>query len=232
MKPKKLYENIVEQLMQRIQSGELQPGMRLPAERVLEKEYGVSRPVVREAFRAMEQMGCVETRVGEGTFVKTPELSDVMDPISILFMKDAAFAEELLETRILLETGIAQLAATRRSEANLKELQNILGEMKRDIQQGGTGEVQDLKFHALLLKAAGNRALEIVISTCSEVLNRTVTVTQRIEGVPLQALKEHENILQAVMQCDGTAAARYMHDHLSSAQQNLKKRTEGQSNTP
>ena len=118
MKKRKLYEDIVDQLMAKIQSGELQPGMRLPAERVLEKEYGVSRPVVREAFRAMEQMGCVETRVGGGTFVKAPELSDVVDPISILFMKDDAFTEELLETRILLETGIAQLAASRRTEAH------------------------------------------------------------------------------------------------------------------
>lgn len=225
MRPRKLYENIVDQLMQRIQSGELQPGMRLPAERALEKEYGVSRPVVREAFRAMEQMGCVETRVGGGTYVKAPELSDVVEPISILFTKDAAFTEELLETRLLLETGIARLAATRRTEANLKELQNTLGEMKRDIAQGGTGEVQDVKFHALLLKAAGNRALELVISTCSEILNRTVTVTQRIEGVPLQALNEHEKILQAIMQCDSEGAARYMHAHLSNAQQNLKKHT-------
>ena len=222
-RPKKLYENIVDQLMQRIQSGERQPGMRLPAERTLEKEYGVSRAVVREAFRAMEQMGCVESRVGEGTFVKTPELSDVMDPFSILFMKDNAFAEELLEARILLETEIAQLASTRRTEAIIEQLQNALDEMRRDIQQGGTGEAQDLKFHALLLKAAGNRALEIVISTCSEVLNRTVTVTQNIEGVPLQTLKEHENILQAVIQRDSIAAAQYMRDHLSNAQQNLKK---------
>lgn len=232
MKTKKLYEGIVDQLMQQIQSGELKPGMRLPAERALEKEYGVSRPVIREAFRAMERMGCVETRVGGGTFVKAPELADVMDPISILFMRDAAFAEELLETRLLLETGIAQLAATRRTEANLKELQNTLGEMKKNIEQGGTGEKQDLKFHAQLVKAAGNRALELVISTCSEVLNRTVPVTQHIEGVPMQALAEHERILQAITRCDGVEAAQHMHAHLSNAQQNLKKHTQTQGNKP
>ena len=114
----------------------------------------------------------------------------------------------------------------------MNELQSTLSEMRRDIEQGGTGEAQDLKFHALLLNAAGNRALELVISTCSEVLNRTVTITQSIEGVPFQALNDHEAILQAVIRCDGDAAARYMHAHLSSAQQNLKKRIQLKSEKP
>lgn len=222
-KGKKLYEEIVDQLMQRIQSGELQPGDRLPAERILAKEYEVSRAVVREAFRAMERMGCVESQVGGGTYVKTPELSDVVDPFSILFMQDEKFAEELLETRLLLETEIARLAAERRTEEQIADMKETLLDMSKDIIQGGTGEEQDIEFHAQLVKAAGNRALELVISTCSEVLNRTVEVTQRVEGVPRQALFDHERILNAVVRQDSTQAVQFMREHLLSAQQNLKK---------
>lgn len=223
-KGKKLYEEIVDQLMLRIQSGQLQPGDRLPAERILAKEYEVSRAVVREAFRAMERMGCVESQVGGGTYVKTPELSNVVDPISILFMQDESFAEELLETRMLLETVVARFAAERRTEEQIAEMKQILLEMGDDIAGGGTGEEQDIEFHAQLVKAAGNRALELVISTCSEVLNRTVEVTQRVEGVPTQALTDHQKILEAVERQDSLQAVRFMRQHLTSAQQNLKKR--------
>jgi len=226
-KTKKLYEEIVDQLILRIQSGELKPGDKLPAERILAKEYEVSRAVVREAFRAMEKMGCVESRVGGGTYVKTPEVSDVVEPISILFMKDEKFAEELLETRLMLETEIARLAAERRTEEQAASMKKILLEMSRDIIQGGTGEKQDIEFHAELVKAAGNRALELVISTCSEVLNRTVEITQRVEGVPRQALLDHERILNAVIRRDGAQAAQFMSEHLADARQNLRKvRTE------
>lgn len=226
-KPKKLYENIVDELMLRIQSGELQPGAKLPAERILSKEFGVSRAVVREAFRAMERMGCVESQVGGGTYVKRPELSDVVDPFAILFMEDDHFAEELLETRLMLETTIAQLAAARCTEQQLNEMQMTLQQMEADIEAGGTGEEFDVQFHAQLVNAAGNRALNLVISTCSEVLNRTVAVTQRVEGVPKQALQDHKNILQALIQRDGTKAEALMREHLTSAQRNLRKtRTE------
>ena len=220
---RKIYEDIVDDLMGQIQSGELQAGTKLPAERTLAKEYGVSRAVIREAFRAMERMGCVECYVGGGTFVKIPELSDVIDPYSILFMQDDCFADELLETRIILETGVAQLAVVRRTQEQLDDMENTLREMEADIVAGGTGEESDMNFHAQLLSATGNRALELVVSTCWEVLNRTIEVTQRVEGVPQQALQDHRKILDAVIAQDGEKAALYMREHLLNAKQNLKK---------
>ena len=223
---RKIYEDIVDDLMGRIQSGELQAGTKLPAERTLAKEYGVSRAVVREAFRAMERMGCVECYVGGGTFVKIPELSDVIDPYAILFKQDACFAEELLETRIILETGVAKLAVARCSPELLANMEQTLAEMEADIASGGTGEESDIHFHEQLVEAAGNRALELVVSTCWEVLNRTIEVTQRVEGVPLQALEDHRRILKAVSSRNEDLAAQYMREHLLNAQQNLKKTRE------
>lgn len=223
-KEKKLYEEIVDRLMQGIQSGELQPGARLPAERALAKEYSVSRAVVREAFRAMEQMGCVESQVGGGTYVKMPEISDVADPFSILFVQNEYSPEELLEARRLLEADVVRLAARRRTVPQLQALEGILSEMEQAVARGETGEEQDIAFHAQLLQAAGNRALELVISTCSEVLNRTMEITQGVEGVPEQALLDHRKILEAITAQDSAKATKYMRKHLLSAQQNLKKR--------
>ena len=219
---RKIYEDIVDDLMGKIQSGELQAGMRLPAERKLAADFGVSRAVIREALRAMERMGCVESYVGGGTFVKTPELSDVIDPYSILFMQDDDFAEELLETRMILETGVARLAVKRCTEEQLREMSETLMEMEEEIAQGGTGENADILFHEKLVEAAGNRALELVISTCSEVLNRTIPVTQNIEGVPEQALQDHRKILDAISSRSRSKAERYMKEHLMNARRNLK----------
>lgn len=225
-KNQKLYEEIADRLIQRIQSGELQPGDRLPSERVLAKEYSVSRSVIREAFRFMERMGCVDSRVGEGTFVKSPEISDIADPLSILFMQDDEMPLELIETRLILETAVARLAALRRTDEQLGEMRRTLKEMQLDILKGGKGIEQDAKFHAQLAEAAGNRALKIVISTCSEVLSRSMEVTQQIEGVPQYALIDHENILEAIEKQDDKAAESYMRGHLHKAHENLQKAQE------
>ncbi len=220
---RKIYEDIVDDLMGKIQSGELTAGMRLPAERKLAAEYGVSRPVVREAFRSMERMGCVESYVGGGTFVKRPELSDVIAPYSILFLQDEGFSDELLETRMILETGVARLAVRRCTEEQLQEMTDTLDEMETDIAGGGTGEKADIRFHEELVEATGNRALKLVISTCAEVLNRTIPITQSVVGVPEQALQDHRRILKAISERNGQEAEQSMREHLQNAQKNLKR---------
>ena len=84
----KLYEEIAAQMMEQIRSGALRPGDRLPPERALAEEYGVSRTAIREALRSMEMMGCVESHVGEGTYIKTPSLQEIVDPFSMLIAQN------------------------------------------------------------------------------------------------------------------------------------------------
>lgn len=229
-KTKKLYEEIADGLIRKIQSGELAPGDRLPSERVLAQEYGVSRSVIREAFRSLARLGCVESYVGGGTFVKAPEISDVVDPLSVMILNDEMFALELVEVRLLLETEIARQAALKRTEEQLQEMRQILRTMSREVLKGGKGEAQDIRFHELLAKAAGNRAMEMVFAACMAAMDQSMGITQYIEGVPQQTLYEHENILDAVICMDGTKAQYAMRQHLESTRQNLmqvyRKKTE------
>lgn len=225
-KTQKLYEEIADKLMSRIQQGELLPGDRLPSERYLANEYHVSRSVIREAFRSMERMGCVESRVGEGTFVKAPEISDIMDPLSIIFGQDDQFAGELIETRLILETEIAKLAAKRRTQSQLEEMRQTLREMQREILKGKPAVEYDSRFHFQLSQAAGNRALTLVLSMCSEVLSRSMEVTQKVEGVAQKTIIDHEYILNAVEQQDAEQAESYMRSHLNNALENLQKAKE------
>lgn len=220
-KTRKLYEEIADGLIRKIQSGELAPGDRLPSERVLAQEYDVSRSVIREAFRSLARLGCVESYVGGGTFVKAPEISDVADPLSVMILNDRQFALELVEVRLLLETEISKLAAERRTEEQLWELCKILREMSREVLRGGKGEEQDIRFHELLAKAAGNRAMEMVFAACMAAMNQSMEITQCMEGVPQQTLYEHEEILDAVIQQNGSDAKECMRKHLESTRENL-----------
>ena len=222
-KTQKLYEEVAGKLQEEIRTGTYQPGDRLPSERILSQEYGVSRSVIREAFRSLEQMGCVEARTGGGTYVKAPEISSMVDSMSMLISLAESFAMELVEARLVVETEIARLAAERRTEEQIVMMHKTLDEMRREVYAGGKGIEQDSKFHGQLAEAAGNRVLQMMSSSCAEVLNRSMEVTQAIEGVPKLALLAHEGILYQVEKQDGGKAEACMRKHLMSADENLRR---------
>lgn len=222
-KPHKLYEEIAERMLSQIHSGVLRPGDRLKPERALAEEYGVSRTAIREALRSLEMMGCVESRVGEGTFIKAPSLSNIVDPFSMLFAQNRQLGSELIEVRLILETEISALAARRRTDGQLFALQASIAEMERDIDAGGKGIDADERFHGVLAEAAGNEALSTMLEMCAGMLSRTRPITQSIKGVPRMALKDHAAIYEAVRSQDERAARRLMRTHLNRALRNLSK---------
>ena len=217
------YEEIAAHMIERIHAGELRPGDRLPPERALAEEYGVSRTAIREALRSMEMMGMVESRVGEGTHIKAPSLSNIVDPFSIVMAQNARLGGELIEVRLILETEIAALAARRRTEEQLRQLEESVRAMRADLESGGMGIESDERFHALLAGAAGNEALSIMLNMCSGMLSRTRPITQAVKGVPRMALKDHAAICDAVRAQDERAARRLMRAHLNRALRNLTR---------
>ena len=136
---RKLYEEITARLLEQISEGTLKPGDRLPPERTMAEDYGVSRTAVREALRSMEMMGVVESRVGEGTYIRTPSFADVVDPFSMVVAQSGRLGSELIEVRLILETEVAGLAARRRTEEQLAALEGTLEDMRQDIEAGGVG---------------------------------------------------------------------------------------------
>ena len=222
-KTHKLYEEIAERMLSQIQDGALRPGDRLKPERALAEEYGVSRTAIREALRSLEMMGCVESRVGEGTFIKAPSLSNIVDPFSMVMAQNNSLGSDLIEVRLILETEISALAARRRTEAQLAALEKTIVEMEKDIEAGGKGIAADERFHGILAEAAGNKALSTMLDMCAGMLSRTRPLTQSIKGVPRMALKDHSAICEAVRSQDERAARRLMRTHLNRALRNLNK---------
>ncbi|MGE4484018.1 MAG: FadR/GntR family transcriptional regulator [Oscillospiraceae bacterium] len=221
LKKAKLYEEIVDELLMRIGTGILRPGDKLPSERDLAETFNVSRAAIREAIRSLEHMGCIESRIGDGTYIKSPTLKEIIDPISMVFPNDKALYSELIEVRLILETEIATLAARRRTREQLEYLAKNIEEMEKEINAGGLALEQDEAFHKALAEASGNRVLSTVSDTCSGIISRTRALTQRLKGVPLSALTSHKQIYGAIERQDEKAAAFYMRDHLNITRRNL-----------
>jgi GntR family transcriptional repressor for pyruvate dehydrogenase complex len=143
---------LAEALLQPILAGDWRPHDRLPSEHALAASHGVSRAVVREAIARLKSDGYVETRQGKGAFVAA-------QPGSNAFRLGAADDAGLLELRALVEADCAELAAERRSDADLAALHAAQAAMQAIVAAGGLGLAEDIRFHACLAAAAHNPAL-------------------------------------------------------------------------
>lgn len=207
-------EDIIEQVRDVITSGRLKPGDRLPAERELAQALCVGRSAVREAMRALESLGIVEARAGEGTFVAALAGSQGRDPITATLFQAWSMQRKLFEVRRLLEPGLAALAARRATEDQIEKLRAVLSEQETYLQQGETGVKQDTTFHFLIAEATGNEVLLRIVDSLMELLSKTRETSLDRGDRPDQSLKQHRAILDAIESRDSVAAERSMREHV------------------
>ena len=216
VKTRRLYLQVAEQLMGFIQGGTLEPGERLPSERDLAERFGVSRPTIREAMIALEIAGLVEIRTGSGIYVVQPRAS-----LQESLGDEGPGPFEILETRLLIETETAALAAARISDAQLAELETALNEMEQENAGGTVTERADRQFHCIIAQASQNSALASIVdwlwdlrdkSKLSAVFHQRV----RAEGVH-PSFDEHRRIFTALQRRDPVRAREAMHRHISNA---------------
>ncbi len=217
VKKARLYEDIVQQLTRLINSGVLKPGDRLPTERALATELDVSRTAIREALRVMEAMGFIESRVGEGTYVRAITIENVISPFSSLLQQDQRLIDELMEVRLLIETEMARMAAHRLNPESAAQIEESLAFMEEEISQGVLGLNGDNMFHEALAKAADNQALCQILDLCSDLLSSSREDALKKLSDQGIALAHHRKIYQAVVDGDGDLAASLMKHHLQFA---------------
>lgn len=223
LKKTRLYEEIVKQLIELIEKGELKPGDKLPTERELAVQLNVSRTAIREALRSLELMGFIESKVGGGTFIREITLDNVIDPFSSILAQDQKLKMELIEVRLLLETEIVKLAARRITPEKASDILKSLELMEKEIKNGGNGINGDNGFHNALARASENTAMMKILNMCSDLLNLTRMATLEIPGQPEKSLRDHRAIFEAVSKGDEEKAAELMRDHLIKAQKNLEQ---------
>ena len=209
-------DKIIGQLKQLITSGQLQPGDRLPAERVLAEKFGVGRSYVREAILKLEFYGLLRTNPQSGTYVSGLSIK-VLDNIItdiIKFNKDDFNA--LLETRYYLELDAIKLAAERRTNLDLQNLREAMLDYETKIDSGQDAFEEDMLFHMQIAKAAKNSVLESMILILIPDLIKNI-VENKICGDNrgIQAKAEHRLIYKAIEDKDIDAAENAIAAHLN-----------------
>lgn len=216
-KSKRNYELVIDQLKTLILNGSLKPGDRLLPERELSEMLNVSRTSIREALKILEALDLVYVKPGGGTYLKKPTISGIITPLSIFMQDDSSTYTSLFETRTLLESGTARLAAERRTAEDLQEI-----ELCCHLIQGST-ELEDvieadIRFHSSITLAAKNPTLYAFASLISELIKHGVRKTRetlfREPDANEISAKQHFDIFFAIRDRDPEAAYKAMFYHL------------------
>jgi DNA-binding FadR family transcriptional regulator len=219
IEPRRLYRQIADQIRKLIALGEFPAGSRLPPERDLAKELGVSRPSVREALIALEVEGLVEVRIGSGIYVLGQDGTGL--PKGVPAVQAEAGPFELLRARYVIESECAALAAKSAKKAHLRAIEEALDQMQREL----GGEKQPLSgdrlFHLRIAEATGNGALVAVVKMLWE--ERTGALYKQLEhhydspDLWNAAMTEHRAVLKAIAGRDAPGARAAMQRHLDQA---------------
>ncbi len=223
-----LVQEVVQHLLQQIETGQLQPGHKLPTESEVMNGLGVSRTVVREAISRLQASGRVETRHGIGTFVlEAPTTHNFRIAEQDMATVDDVIA--VLELRISLETEAAGLAAQRATPDQLTAMAAALHGFSTAIHSQSDAVPSDFQFHMEVAKATGNRHFaDLMTYLGTHIIPRTriKTADQAPEGRQAYLARvhgEHENIFNAIRKHDSEAARTAMRTHLSNSRDRLRK---------
>ncbi|MFP5416907.1 MAG: FadR/GntR family transcriptional regulator [Actinomycetes bacterium] len=208
-----------------ITSGRLVPGGRLPVEKELADQFGVSRGSLREGVRALALMGVLETRQGAGTYVTALDAETLLTPLEALVdLQGPRNILEVMGVRRILEIEAAGRAAIRITDAELQKAHGILGRMEYMLEQQRVDHdavmEADLEFHTIIANASGNSTLAAMIHALS---SRTIRArlwrAMSAKGIEHQTHAEHQAILWATKARDPEAARLRMGGHLLSVEQ-------------
>ena len=208
---------IVDQILKLIRAGQLQEGDRLPPERELATQMGVSRVTVRDALRVLEVMGLVSIRVGSsgGAFVTQPSPNVVGESLFNLLLMGSFEPKEIAEARLVLELGILDLVAERVSDEDLEALDDICRRSRAALEAGNYDRKLSIAFHTRLAQGAHNEAISMLAESFSGPLSMAaVRATEVRKDAETRTVVEHEQILAALRSGDHDRACRVMITHM------------------
>ena len=216
----RLYEQIVQQIEESVLKGTLKPGDQLPAERELAQQLGVSRTAVREAVKALREKGLVEAYSGRGTFI-TDGTSHAARQSFDLMVKigQQESSTHLADLRLILEPGIAALAAQRIEEEHLTAMREAVAVMERSLKDPAAYIEADLDFHLALAEAVANPLILSLIDSIVGLLREQRIKIFNVSGGPQRGQVFHKRILEAMEQRNPLLARSAMSDHLEQVRQ-------------
>jgi GntR family transcriptional repressor for pyruvate dehydrogenase complex len=213
-------ETVAESIRAWIASLELEPGDRLGREEDLARQFGVSRPTLREALRLLSSAHLVRASKGPGGGIFVDATAEeglghsVAQSVAGMLSAETIEIGELLETRMLLEVPLAGLAAARATDADIGALRALLTAANRNGSDAELTTEFDGPFHARLAQIAGNRLASAFMRWVVEVLQPPLHALIEPAIVSSVARDQHEDIVRAIERGEPAAAERAMHEHL------------------
>jgi GntR family transcriptional repressor for pyruvate dehydrogenase complex len=207
----RLYEQLVARLREHIEQAGLGAGDRLPPERRLAEQLGVSRASIKQAIIVLQVQGLLEVRHGGGTYLLRTDLTS--EPVEQLVERKRRLPD-VLDAREALETKLAELAATRRAAEDLDEIEAGLATMREALEAGELGVEGDRRFHAAVVTAAHSPLLAAFMREIDPQIAESRGESLRQPGRPGRSLAQHERIAEAIRNGEPGAARTAMRRHL------------------
>ncbi|TSA82073.1 FadR family transcriptional regulator [Deinococcus detaillensis] len=215
VKRQKIPQSVADELLALIVRCEMLPGQKLPPERVLAGQLGVSRASLRDALARLEVLGHIGVRQGEGTFVQQPDAATLCLPFQGLLTRLPPQARDLLAFRQMIEPEVAALAALHASAAQIAAINDCLERQETAKQSQQPLGAEDLVFHALIAQASGNSVVVAALNTLQHLLlhlrERLLVGTQ-----PGLTVQQHRDIFEAIAARSPERARLTMSTHLDS----------------
>lgn len=211
------YDRVVAFIRDQLTSGQLKTGDRLLPERELATALGVSRPVVREALRALAAIGAMEIRPGHGTIVRRPDLSMLSEFFSLALAQEPDAVADVMEVRIAIERHAVRLACSRASEYDHARLTQAYQEIVETVDNLLAGWRADYAFHLALVAAARSPTLSSVYQAIAELLQASHRerreVLRGFDGINAFLVDHHGKLLNAVLERDEERADHLLVEH-------------------
>jgi GntR family transcriptional repressor for pyruvate dehydrogenase complex len=207
----RLYEQVAQQILTWVRDTDLKAGDRLPPERDLAARLGVSRATISQALVAMEVVGIIHVRHGDGAvLVDSSGASRVVEALR----RHAQQLPDVIDAREALESKLAALAAVRRTDEDLARIDAALEDMERDVRAGGRGVEGDESFHTAVTAAGHSPLLHRLMNEIRDLIRETRIESLSQPGRPRESLEGHRAIADAIRNQDPDAAAAAMRAHV------------------
>lgn len=232
---RKLYQEVLDRLMLRIQTGEIAPGAQLPPERELMEQYGVGRPAIREALQALERSGIVEISHGERARVVVPSAHNLIQQIAggarHLLQMQPETLEYLKQARIFLEEGTARMAAERATADDVADLRGRIRTHRDSLPRLDEFLAHDMGFHRAIARIGGNPIFPAIVEAIFQWASDYYQPLVRAPGAEQLTLEEHTRLVDAIEAHDPEAAAAAVRAHLARSNE-LYRRIEEANDRP
>ncbi|MDW2800561.1 FadR/GntR family transcriptional regulator [Clostridium boliviensis] len=217
IKNTKVYEQVMDQIKEMIKNGVLEKGDKLPSERDLVEELQVSRASIREALRALEVIGLIECRQGEGNFIKSSFQDNLFEPLSIMYMLEGTNPGDILELRKIMEVEAAGLAAKRITDEQLAELKEIM-ERFENCKDEEMNAMIDKELHYKIAECSENVLIFNILRTVSLLIDDFIKDARKLiiadQENKKMLLLQHKEIYLAIEMHSSVAARKAMRQHL------------------